>query len=210
MLAENKRRDEVERERRIEEKREREEEMQRREEVEKGRREEEARNNRAQQQQLIERLMERRADPVRASPPAIFDLPRMRDSNELEEFISVFETALKVNEVLRGLWKQKLLTHLPRKALVRMEDTLQTEGSSYKDTVGALRGSTAMSFCSAAEDLCSGERGRVYEMKVCPSLARLKHLVKTVAGEAESMEEMAESFAVALARDHFVPSLKHM
>jgi len=149
--------------------------------------------------------MEKRAVPEHAPVQAVFDLPRMKDSDELEEFIPVFETSLRVNGVSKPLWKQKLLTHLPLKALVKVEEVLQTDDSSYEDTVGALRGSTALSFCSAAEDLCSGERGKIWEMEVCPSLARLKHLVKIVAGEAENKDEMAESVAVALARDHLAP-----
>jgi len=144
------RREEVEKSRRERERTEREEEVQRREEAEKARRETEARNNLELQQQLIQTIMDRRAVPVHASPTPSFDLPRMKDSDELEEFVSVFETALKVNEVPRGLWKQKLVTHLPLKALARVDNTLQLDGSSYGDVISALRGSNAMSFCSAA------------------------------------------------------------
>jgi len=47
--------------------------------------------------------MENRPAPVHTPPTPSVDLPRMRESDELEEFVSVFETALKVNEVPRGL-----------------------------------------------------------------------------------------------------------
>jgi len=87
----------------------------------------------------------------------------MKETDELEEFIPIFEASLKVNNVPASLWKQKLLTHLPLKSLVKVEDALQDEGSSYDDMVSALRGCVALSFCSAAEDMCSGERGKIWE-----------------------------------------------
>jgi len=207
-LEDQARREEKENRRREDERREREEEMLRREEAEVLRRETEAKTNLALQQQLIETLMEKRAAPMHTPPTPPVNLPRMREVDELEEFVSVFETALKVNEVPRGLWKAKLISHLPLKALVKIDGTLQVEGSSSYDVVGALRGSNTMSFCNAAEDLCSGERGRVFELEVRPRLSRLKHLVKVVAGEAESVDQMAEAIAVALARDRLVPALK--
>jgi len=133
----------------------------------------------------------------------------MKDGDELEEFISIFDVSLRVNNVPRPLWKQKLITHLPLKSLVKVEETLQLDGTTYDDTVGVLRGCTALSFCSAADDMCTGERGKLWEMDVRPSVAKLRQLIKTVAIEAESKDEMAECIAVSLSRDHLLPALKH-
>jgi len=41
-----------------------------------------------------------------------------------------------------------------------------------------------------------------------PSVAKLRQLIRTVASEAETRDEMAECIAVALSRDHLVPALK--
>jgi len=153
--------------------------------------------------------MTRQAPPEHAPAPAVFDIPRMREANELEEFIPVFETFLRVNDVPKPLWKQKLLTHLPLKALVKVEETLQADDFSYEDTVGALRGSTTMSFFSAAEDLCTGERGKLWELDIRPCSMKIRHLVRTVAQEADTRDEMAESLTVALTRDRLSPALKH-
>jgi len=64
--------------------------------------------------------------------------------------------------------------------------------------VGALRGTTALSFCSAAEDICSGDRERIWEMDIRQGSAKLLRLIETMSGEAENKREMAQSFAVAL------------
>jgi len=108
MLEDNRRRDE-EQKRRDEMDRLRKDEERRRKEEETQRRDEEMRSNRAQQQQLIESLVNRREAPEQTRPPAVFYLPRMRNTDELEEFIPVFETSLRVNDVPRPLLEAKVV-----------------------------------------------------------------------------------------------------
>jgi len=86
----------------------------------------------------------------------------MKEEDEVEKFIPIFESFLRINKVPQGLWKQKLLTYHPLESLVKIEEVLQEEDSTYEEAVGALRGTTALSFCSAAEDMCSGDRGRIW------------------------------------------------
>jgi len=135
-LEENRRREELERCRRDEENRRREDEL-RRQEAERERkkesiriqRENEREANRAQQERLIQTLTEnRRRTPEPSTTTSSYDLPRMREEDELEEFIPVFETSLRVYNVPANLWKQKLLTHLPLKSLVKIDEVLQVEG----------------------------------------------------------------------------------
>jgi len=109
----------------------------------------------------MQSLMERQAIPDPTPVRPSYDLPRMKVEEEMEKFIPIFETSLRMNHVPQELWKQKLLTHLPLDALVKIEEVLQEDGSTYEEAVGALRGTTALSFCSAAEDMCSGDRGRI-------------------------------------------------
>jgi len=133
----------------------------------------------------------------------------MKDAEEIEKFIPIFETSLRINKIPQPLWKQQLLTHLPLDTLVKIEDVLQADDSTYEEAVGALRGTTALSFCSAAEDMCSGDRGLIWDMDIRHGSAKMLRLIETVAGEAENKREMAQSFAVALIRDHLNPQLKN-
>jgi len=78
----------------------------------------------AKEERLFETLRENRPIPQVHAPVATnFDLPKMKESDELEEFISVFEASLRVNNVPDELWKPKLMTHLPLKSLVKVEET---------------------------------------------------------------------------------------
>jgi len=164
--------------------------------------------NRAREDRMFEALREGRPPvPIQAHNTHV-ELPKMKETDELEEFIPIFETALRVNNVPPPLWKQKLITHLPLQTLAKVDATLQEEGASYADTVGALRGSTALSFCSAAEDLCTGERGRLWELGIGPCMTKIKHLLKTLSQEADTRDEVCECITVALTRDRLAPSLK--
>jgi len=126
----------------------------------------------------------------------------------VESFISTFETMLKIAEIPRRAWKRELATHIPLGAIAKVGEVASDSDSTYEDVLGALRGSVSLSFGSAAEDLLSGERGSIYEMDVRPSLNRLKYLIKAVAGDSETIDEVAERMAVAIARDHLVPPLR--
>jgi len=73
---------------------------------------------------------------------------------------------------------------------------------------GALRGSSEISSCSAAEDWSTGEKGTVFKKDVRTACSRLVHLHRTVTRDADTAQEMAEATVVARARDHLVPELK--
>jgi len=205
-MEDQRRRDERDRIRREEQERRDEESRVRREE-EREARQAEAERNLAVQQRLMEALMTKQAAVVE-EPNSRIRLPTMKEGEEMEKFISVFETALKLKEVPRGLWKDELVSHLHLEVLSEIDETLQRGGATYEEIVYALKGGNSVTFCGAAEDLCSGERGTVFELEARPALRRMKHLYKTVAGDACSVDEMAEALAVARMRDHVVPALK--
>jgi len=144
------------------------------------RRDEESRRTLDTQQRMLEAMMTR-TDVRETAPAPTIRLPSLKEGEEVETFIVGFETALRLGEVPRELWKRELATFIPMGVLSKVSDVVNKDGSSYNDIVGALRGSVSLSFGSTAENLCTGERGRVYEMDVRPSLSRLKHLIKAVA-----------------------------
>jgi len=195
-------------ERREEESRRREEEARRVQREDALRRDEESRRQMETQQKMLDAMMAR-AD-VRDSPlpTQTVRLPTLQDGGDVETFITSFETTLRLAEIPRRLWKRELVTHIPMDAITRVSEVANERDSTYEEVLGALRGSVALSFGSAAEDFFSGEKGRVYELDVRPSLSRLKHLVKAIAGDALSIDEVAEKIAVAAARDHLVPPLR--
>jgi len=223
-FEEQKRRDEIDRKRRDEEHKEQKrsyemerlrsnEEHTRREAERKAEREQRAEElaareeaNRAMEEWLFRSLRDNRPAPMHA-PNFTIDLPKMK-GDEIEAFLTIFEAALRMSDVPVNAWKAKLTSHIPLKSLVKVESVIQQEDATYDGLVEALMGCTTLSFCSAAEDLCTGERGRLWEFEGRQTATKIRQLVKKVACDAESKDQMTDSITVALMRNRLVPSLK--
>jgi len=198
-FEEQRRRDEVEKKRRDEEKREREEEQKRRneerrqerekredervrrkearEQERREREEERARReeaSRARDELLFSSLRDNRLAPPGHAPTPIAELPKMKDNDEMETFIPIFEASLRMYHVPGNAWKAKLTSQLPLKFLVPVEDVLHCDDTTYDDLVDALMGCSTLSFCSAAENMCTGEKGRLWDVEIRPSMTKMK------------------------------------
>jgi len=184
------------------------EDQQKRLEADRAERRYEAERQIVNQQKVLEAMLAR-TETVDTSPPVpTVRLPTLQEGGDVESFVRTFETVLKVSEIPERLWKRELVSHIPIGAISKMGEIASDRDSTYEDLVCALRGSVALSFGSAAEDFFSGEKGSVWELEVRSSLSRLKYLVKAIAGDADSIDDVAERMAVAAARDHLNPSLR--
>jgi len=157
---------------------------------------------------MFETILDRTHGADTSAPTPSVRLPTLQENGDLESFITSLNTILKVAKVPRRRWKSELVSHISVEALARVSDTLEDESSTYEQVIGALRGSMTMSFGSAAEDFFSGEKGAIWELGIRSSISKLKHLVLTMANDANSMEDVAEAVAIAAARDHLTPALK--
>jgi len=105
------------------------------------------------------------------------ELPRMKESDEVEQFLPLFEMAFKVNKVPEEQWKSKLISHIPLEMLVKVQAVMEGEDGSYDSAVEALMGTSSLTFCAAAEDLFTRERGKIWDMEGRQAMARLKVLL---------------------------------
>jgi len=146
-------------------------------------------------------------EPESRHKPAI-PLPVMKDRDEVTEFLPKFEAALTWGRVPREQWRELLVSHIPIDLLMRVKCQLDDETSTYDDIVGALSNSSTLTFGAAAEDLCTGERGRIWEKDGREAAAKIKGLLGQVTKEADDKQQILECLTVVLLRDKLVPSLK--
>jgi len=203
-FEEQRRRDELDRLRRDDEKRERRDELERRLE-DQARREEE---NRAREDRLFATMRDIRPPAPVQNPNPNIDLPKMRESDEIASFIPIFETALRINTVPEELWKAKLLSHIPLTSLMKVQTSLMEGDMSYEGLVDALMSSSTLTFSAAAEDLYTGERGKIWELEGRKAAAKLRVLMNRVTSEADTKPQMIDCMIVAMMRDKLVPALK--
>ena len=131
-------------------------------------------------------------------------LPDMRENENIETFITMFEAALRANQIPEGQWKARIHSLLTPRSKIRVQSVIQDPKSSYDDIKEALMG-CSMTFSAAAENLMSGERGHVYNLdhRQCS-----EKLVSKVMGSAGTLREAAEQMAVAFMHYNLNPNLK--
>jgi len=187
----------------------REEQMQRERAETRAREERERAEARAREDRMWAAMS--RAAPTPEPEPRhkpILPLPVMKEKDEVTEFLPKFEAALSWGKVPRDQWRELLVSHIHIDLLMRVKCQLDDEASTYDDIVGALSNSSTLTFGAAAEDLCTGERGRIWEQEGRKAAAKIKGLLGQVTKEADDKREILECLTVVLLRDKLVPSLK--
>ena len=132
----------------------------------------------------------------------------MKDSDDTELFMSLLEAALLSNNIPEDQWKNKLHSQLSMKAKLKIHSVMQDNNSTYKDIKDALLGCTAMSFSSAAEDFCTGERGRLTNLEPRQAIEKMARLAGKIMKEAVDITQALNLIAVAQTRSWLVPPLK--
>ena len=153
---------------------------------------------------------------LRAAQPAVpqtvailnHKLPEMKDSEEIEIFVAMFEAALRTNDIPQAQWKAKLHSHLTPKAKVRKQSTIQDYDSTYDEVKEALLGCSNMTFSAATETLMSGDRGKLYNLEHRQCRDKLKRLAEKVTRNAKFVGEALDAMVVDFMRQNVVPSLK--
>jgi len=135
-------------------------------------------------------------------------LPYMKDKDEITEFLPRFEAAVTWGKVPKAQWRELLASHIPIDLLMRVNCQLDEETSTYDDIVAVLTNSSTLTFSAAAEEFCTGERGRIWEKEGREATMRILSLLGQVTREAEDKRQILENIAVVTVRDKLVPDLK--
>ena len=98
--------------------------------------------------------------------------------------------------------------HLSLKAKSRIQMVIQDNDSTYEEVKEALLGCAAMTFSSAAEDVCTGERGRLFSIEPRQAITKIIRLLGKLTNDAETIQDALNSIGVAMTRNWLVPSLK--
>ena len=160
------------------------------------------------EQRLLATLMDAQSAVPQAVTIQNHKLPEMKDSDDAELFMPLFEAALVSNNIPMDQWKDKLHSHLSMKVRTKIHTTMQDNDSTYADIKDALMGCTAMSFSSAAEDFCTGERGRLTNLEPRQAIEKMARLAGKIMRNAVDLTQAQNLVAVAQTRNWLVPPLK--
>ena len=199
-------------ERRLEREAKRDEEIARREQLMLEREETRLREQKDMDLRREERLLTTLKEAQPAVPQQVtiqtHKLPDMKENDEAELFVTMFEAALLSNLVPENQWKNKLHAHLSMKAKSKIHKVMQDQDSTYEEIKEALLGCTSMSFSSAAEEFCTGEKGRLVTLEPRQAIEKMSRLVSKITRGAGDIQEAEDLMVVAETRSWLVPTLK--
>ena len=169
-----------------------------------------------QNKREVERREERLLLALKEAQPAVPQtvtivnqkLPDMREGEEIETFLGMFEAALRASNVPANQWCAKLHAHLNPSTKLRIQDTIQDPDATYKVIKEALIGCSSMSFSTAAETLLTRDKGKLYMLGHRQCKDKLCKLIEKVTKKADNEKEIYELLAVAFMRHQLHPSLK--
>ena len=135
-------------------------------------------------------------------------LPDMREGEEIETFLGMFEAALRASKVPIDQWCAKLHAHLTPTTKLRVQKTIQDPDSTYEMIREALIGCGSISFTKAAETLLTGDRGKLYQLGHRQCRDKLRKLIEKVTKNATNEDEIYDYLTVAFMRHNLNPTLK--
>ena len=107
-------------------------------------------------------------------------LPEMKETEETDMFVAMFEAALRANNIPEDQWTAKLHSHLSPKAKLKIQTTMQDPHATYEDIKEALLGCSNMTFSAASEVMMTGDKGKIYTLEPRQCHNKITRLVEKV------------------------------
>ena len=135
-------------------------------------------------------------------------LPEMKEREEIDTFVAMFDAALRANNVPHNQWTAKVHSQLNVSTKLKIQHVLQDEHATYEDIKEALLGCSNMTFSAASETLLTGDKGKVYTLPHRQCRDKLFKLTQKVLSNAVTLKDATEAVVVALMRHNLNPTLK--
>ena len=179
-------------------------------------REERARARDDERTRDSERREERMLLAIKEAQPAVpqtvnlmnHKLPKIEPTNDVEQFVGLFEAALRAAKIPEEQWCSKLHAHINTETKLKVHDTITNPDATYADIKEALLGYTNITFNSAAEKLMTADRGALYKLPIRQFLAKMEKYMQKLTKEAATEQEIFQYLGIAHARNHLNPKLK--
>ena len=174
-------------------------------------REEEARRREEdleRQEKLIRAIQEGQAAVPQTVHLDTTKLPSMVPGEDIEIFIDLFETALRVGRVTEDKLVAKLHSALDTETKLSIKDTISDPLATYDQIKQALIGQSFLTFTAASEAIMTLDQGGITKLPMRQAVRKLTHLFEKATAEATNVREACIYSAVAVVRYALTPDAK--
>ena len=179
--------------------------------LEHARREKEARRREEdleRQEKLICAIQEGHAAVPQTVHLDTTKLPSMVPGEDIEIFIDLFETALRVGRVTEDKWVAKLHSALDTETKLSIKDTISDPLATYDQIKKALIGQRFLTFTAASEAIMTLDQEGITKLPMRQAVRKLTHLFEKATAEATNVREACIYSAVAVVRYALTPDAK--
>ena len=132
----------------------------------------------------------------------------MKETDDLEIFVTQLEAALVTSDIPRDKWKRYLHSQLTLESKQKVMHLLQEPESTYDEIRAALMGCAAMTFAAAAEAIFSADKGKLVHLPVRQVVDKVRQWLGKLTQEAETIAETLDCVTVGVTRSLMIPELK--
>ena len=147
-----------------------------------------------------------------AIPQTVFidntKLPKMKEGEEVEPFLEMFELAMEDNNIPQAKWKGKIHAALTTETKLRVRDIFRDPGSTYENLKDALIGCGALTFSHASENLMTAEKGKTLTLPLRQAIHKWKRLLGRISNGIDDKDKTLTAIAVSIARYNTTHDLK--
>ena len=127
-------------------------------------------------------------------------LPTMAKGDDINLFIEMFESAMRVGKVPEDKWMSKLHAALDMDTKLTIKEVITNAYSTYEELRQALVGQSHLTFTAASEAIMTLDQGSVTKVPMRQGIQKLARLFEKATAEATSIRETCLYSAVAVAR----------
>ena len=135
-------------------------------------------------------------------------LPKMKEDEDVEVFVELFEAAMRDSNIPDNRWKSKLHAALDTTAKLTVRDVITDQGSTYDEVKQALVGHGHLMFTASSEAIMTQDGGVTCKLPMRQAIQKMTRLLERATAEATSMKETCQYIAVAVNMFFLSPDLK--
>ena len=136
--------------------------------------------------------------------PRRYSLP----SDDIEEFITCLEIALKSAGTRKNKWKHSLLTQLTQSAIQPILSMMEDDSIGYADIKDILVSRNLTTSVAASEAFFSFQTNGLLHKIIAEGITRLRRWGRKIVDDATGPTQITDKCVMAILRSHFVHDLK--
>ena len=132
----------------------------------------------------------------------------MKETNDIEEFVTCLQIALRSAGTQRNKWKHSLLIQLTQKAKQPILGMLEDDSVGFEEIKEALVARNMTTLVAASEAIFSFNNNKLIDKPIFEIILKLNRLGSKIQDDSATPTQTKNKFGMGVMMSRFVPELK--